>query len=251
MRRTLVLGNWKMNGSRTANAELLQDLVGRLAGFDRADLGICPPFPYIDQLVEALRGSGIACGAQNVALESAGAFTGEVAASMLADLGCVYVIVGHSERRALYGESSADVAKKFAQVQREGMIPVLCVGETLKQRQLGSTVAVVEAQVQAVIDEVGAASFARSAIAYEPVWAIGTGKTASPEQAQEVHASIRALLSAGDSAVGEGLRIIYGGSVKAANAAELFGMADIDGALVGGASLIARQFAGIALAAGD
>lgn len=251
MRRALVLGNWKMNGVRKANAELLEDLLGRLSGFDSADVGVCPPFPYLAQVAEMLQGSKIRYGAQNVAIESAGAYTGEVSASMLADMGCHYVIVGHSERRALYGESSADVAKKFAQVRQDGMTPVLCVGETLNQRQLGSTIAVVEEQVRAVLKEVGIAPFASSAIAYEPLWAIGTGKTATPEQAQEVHASIRGLLLAEDPMVGESLRIIYGGSVKDANAAELFSMADIDGALVGGASLIARQFAGIARAAGD
>ena len=250
MRRGLVLGNWKLNGNRADNEALLCELLVQLDDADQVDIGVCPPFPYLEQAATLLVSSCIAIGAQNVALAQVGAFTGEVSADMLADLGCRYVIVGHSERRALFGETSAMVAKKFARVLQANLTPVLCVGETLAQREAGEALAVVGDQLRAVIDEVGFAALQDSAIAYEPVWAIGTGKTASPAQAQEVHAFLRGLLEAGDEGVANGMRILYGGSVSAATAQELFSMADIDGALVGGASLRAGEFSAIARAAG-
>jgi triosephosphate isomerase len=249
MRRGLVVGNWKMNGSTDANAALLQALRAQLGSFDGADVAVCPPFPYLQQVASLLQGSNIDLGAQNVALEAQGAYTGEVSATMLKDVGCRLVIVGHSERRALYGESSELVAEKFVRAQTEGLTPILCVGETLQQREAGQTLAVVTEQLQRVIDLAGIAALQASALAYEPVWAIGTGKTASPEQAQEVHEHLRSVVAQSDTAVAQGMQILYGGSVKADNAAELFAMADIDGALVGGAALVAQDFAVIAQAA--
>jgi triosephosphate isomerase len=250
MRRGLVLGNWKMNGNCQRSVALLHDLVGRLASFDRADVGLCPPFPYIGQVVDLLADTFLAVGAQSVSAELDGAFTGEVSASMLADVGCRYVLVGHSERRALYGESDALVAQKYARVSEAGMLPVLCVGETLDQREEGAALGVVAAQLHAVLSVCGVDSLLHAAIAYEPVWAIGTGKTASAQQAQEVHAHLRSIVAAQSEAVAERVRILYGGSVKGSNAADLFAMADIDGALVGGASLDADEFSIIARAAG-
>jgi triosephosphate isomerase len=249
MRRGMVVGNWKMNGSLAAIDMLLRDLRAAMADFDSADVAVCPPFAYLPQVAELLQGSNISCGAQNVALEASGAFTGEVAAAMLKDVGCRYVIVGHSERRALYGETSDIVAQKFIQAQGEGLIPIICVGETLAQREAGQTLAVVSEQLQCVIDAAGIGAFEHAALAYEPVWAIGTGKTASPAQAQEVHAHLRELVASSSAEVAQQLRILYGGSVKADNAAELFAEADLDGALVGGASLVAQDFAVISKAA--
>jgi triosephosphate isomerase len=249
MRRGLVVGNWKMNGNSAANVSLLEELLAQVGAFDAADLAVCPPFPYLLQAIEALQGSRIGVGAQNLAQESEGAFTGEVSAAMLKDIGCQYVIVGHSERRAMYGETNEVVAQKFVRAQSEGLTPILCVGETLQQREAGKTLDVVTEQLQSVVSAAGIAAFLQSALAYEPVWAIGTGKTATPEQAQAVHAHLREVLAGSDAGVAQKVQILYGGSVKGDNAAELFAMADIDGALVGGASLVARDFAVIGKAA--
>ena len=247
MRRRLIVANWKMHGSLEKNSALLDVLVHQLSVSDNREFAICPPYVYIPSVATALVGSGIATGAQNVAAEVEGAYTGEVSVSMLADLGCRYVIVGHSERRALYGEDDAVVAEKFVRAQEGGLQPILCVGESLVERQAGQALAVIQRQLQAVIDRVGVVSLARAVIAYEPVWAIGTGETAAPEQAQEVHAFIRGCLAETDSSASE-LTILYGGSVKPDNAAELFAQDDIDGALVGGASLDAAAFAAICMA---
>ncbi len=251
MRARLVAGNWKMHGSRQANAGLLDALLSGLGQRDvrAASCAVCVPFPYLEQVAARLAGSAIAWGAQNVSEHASGAFTGEVAAAMLAEFGCRYVIVGHSERRQFYGETDAQVAKKFVAAQAAGLKPILCVGETLEAREAGRTEVVVAAQLDAALAEAGAAAFARAVIAYEPVWAIGTGKTASAEQAQDVHAFLRGRLAQQDAAVAQGLCILYGGSVKAANAATIFAMPDVDGGLIGGASLVADEFLAIVAAA--
>ena len=246
MRKKLVAGNWKMHGSLAENAALLSALKPALAGVEAV---VCVPFPYLAQAQAELAGSSIAWGAQNVSEQAKGAFTGEVSASMLLDFGCTYVIVGHSERRSLYAESDALVARKYVAAQAAGLTPILCVGESLAERESGVTEAVVSRQLDAVIDAAGVASLARAVIAYEPVWAIGTGKTASPEQAQAVHAFIRGRVAALDASVADQLVIQYGGSVKAANAAELMAQPDIDGGLIGGASLVADEFVAICRAA--
>lgn len=255
VRRPLVAANWKMHGQRAEVGALVQALVGGLATghplTDRVDVLVCPSFVHLTQVGAALTGTDMLLGAQNLHQESQGAFTGEVSAPMLQDVGCRYVLVGHSERRMLYGESDALVAAKFVAAQTAGLVPVLCVGESASQREDGHTAEVVRRQLRAVISQAGAEAFARdisAVIAYEPVWAIGTGQTATPEQAQEVHALIRAEL-AGRGCAADAVRIVYGGSVKAANAAELFEQSDIDGALVGGASLIAAEFLAICRAA--
>jgi len=246
MRKKLVAGNWKMHGSLAENAALLEALKPALAGIEAV---VCVPFPYLAQVQSALTGTSIAWGAQNVSEQAKGAFTGEVSASMLLDFGCKYVIVGHSERRSLYGESDELVAKKYMAAQAAGLTPILCVGESLEERESGVTEAVVARQLDAVINAAGVASLAKAVVAYEPVWAIGTGRTASPEQAQAVHAFMRGKIAALDAAVADGLVIQYGGSVKAANAAELMAQPDIDGGLIGGASLVADEFVAICLAA--
>jgi len=246
MRKKLVAGNWKMHGSLAENAALLEALKPALAGIEAV---VCVPFPYLAQVQSALTGTSIAWGAQNVSEQAKGAFTGEVSASMLLDFGCKYVIVGHSERRSLYGESDELVAKKYMAAQAAGLTPILCVGESLEERESGVTEAVVARQLDAVINAAGVASLAKAVVAYEPVWAIGTGRTASPEQAQAVHAFMRGKLAALDATVADGLVIQYGGSVKAANAAELMVQPDIDGGLIGGASLVADEFVAICLAA--
>jgi triosephosphate isomerase (TIM) len=246
MRKKLVAGNWKMHGSLAENASLLAALKPALAGVDAV---VCVPFPYLAQTQATLAGSSIAWGAQNVSEQAKGAFTGEVSASMLLDFGCRYVIVGHSERRSLYGESDAMVASKYKAAQAAGLIPILCVGESLSERESGVTEAVVARQLDAVIDAAGVGSLSNAVVAYEPVWAIGTGKTATPQQAQAVHAFIRSKIAALDAGVADQLVIQYGGSVKAANAAELMVQPDIDGGLIGGASLVADEFAAICLAA--
>lgn len=248
MRRKLVAGNWKMNGARQGNAALLATLTGGLAGC-ACEVAVCPPFPYLGQVADLLAGSGVALGAQTLSEHASGAFTGEVSAAMLLEFGCRYVLVGHSERRTLFAEGDAQVAAKFAAAQSVGLIPVLCVGETLAQRESGETARVVATQIAAVIDAVGVRALVSSVIAYEPVWAIGTGLTATPAQAQAVHAAIRAQVAALDGEVASGLRILYGGSVKPQNAAELFGQADIDGGLIGGAALVAEDFLAICRAA--
>lgn len=246
MRKKLVAGNWKMNGSLAENAALLAAIKPALAGIEAA---VCVPFPYLAQAQAALAGSSIAWGAQNLSEQAKGAYTGEVSASMLLDFGCRYVIVGHSERRSLYGESDELVAKKYMVAQAAGLTPILCVGESLDERESGVTEQVVARQLDAVIAAAGVTSLAKAVVAYEPVWAIGTGKTASPEQAQAVHAFIRGKIAALDAAVADGLVIQYGGSVKASNAAELMAQPDIDGGLIGGASLVADEFVAICRAA--
>ncbi len=244
MRRKLVAGNWKMHGSLSENEALLSGLLAGVADV-KTDVAVCVPFPYLAQVQSRLQGSSIVWGAQNVSQEAKGAFTGEVSASMLKDFSCGYVIVGHSERRAIYGETDALVADKFAAVQAAGMTPIFCVGETLAEREAGVTEAVVARQMDAVIAKCGVASLARAVVAYEPVWAIGTGVTASPAQAQAVHAFIRAKVRALDATVAEGLVIQYGGSLKPNNAVELLGQPDIDGGLIGGAALNAEDFLAI------
>lgn len=248
MRKKLVAGNWKMNGARESNAALLAALVGGVADC-ACDVAVCPPFPYLGQVADLLAGSKVTLGAQTLSEHAAGAFTGEVAGAMLAEFGCRYVLVGHSERRTLFAECDGQVAAKFAAAQSAGLIPILCVGETLAQRESGETSSVVAAQMAAVLDVVGVKALVSAVVAYEPVWAIGTGLTATPAQAQAVHAAIRAQVAALDAGVAAGLRIMYGGSVKAQNAAELFGQADIDGGLIGGAALVAEDFLAICRAA--
>jgi len=249
MTKPLVAGNWKLNGTHAGIADLVQEIIRRVGDIRGTDVMVCPPFVYLDQVAGLLAGTPILLGAQNLAVQTSGAFTGEVSGLMLRDVGCSQVIVGHSERRALFGETDAVVAAKFVAALEQGLAPVLCVGETLGERESGATMGVIARQVRAVVDAAGIAAFAEAAVAYEPVWAIGTGRTATPEQAQEVHAHIRSLLSAADAKIASDLRILYGGSVKGANAADLFAMNDIDGGLIGGASLDAADFAAICAAA--
>lgn len=249
MRQILVAGNWKMNGDSATNAELVADILAAVPVSDNVRLLLCPPFPYISAVAAQIAGSKVSLGAQNVSEHSGGAHTGEVAAAMLRDIGCSYAIVGHSERRTLYGETSAQVANKFQAVLDVGMTPILCIGETLQEREAGRTNAVTEEQLDAVLGTSGIAAFGSAVIAYEPVWAIGTGKTASPEQAQDVHRHIRAVLEKQDRAVAATVQILYGGSMKGDNAAGLIAMQDIDGGLIGGASLQAADFLAIAGAA--
>ncbi len=234
-----------MNGSLAESRQLVTALRAGMATAvgANATMLLCPPYPYLPPVRDWLQGSAIALGAQNLAdQEGSGAYTGEVSGAMLRDVGCSHVIVGHSERRALYGETNAIVATKFQVAQRAGLTPIVCVGETLEQREAGQTRAVIGTQVTAVVEAAGVAAFAEAVIAYEPVWAIGTGRTATPEQAQEVHAFIRGMIASRDATIAAGLSILYGGSVKGANARNLFAMADIDGGLVGGASLVAADF---------
>ena len=239
-----------MHGGLAANRGLLQGVVAGVKGLVPAvECAVCVPYPYLAQVEQELADTGLFWGAQNLSEQVSGAFTGEVSAAMLKDFGCRYVIVGHSERRALYGEDDGLVAKKFKQALAGGLVPILCVGETLAQRESGQTAEVVAAQLDAVLDAAGVEVFAGAVVAYEPVWAIGTGLTASPAQAQAVHEGIRARLTARNAEVAAGVRVLYGGSVKAGNAAELFAMRDIDGALVGGASLVAEEFVAICRAA--
>ncbi len=248
-RRPLVAGNWKMHGSRTENAKLVAALLNDLPAPATAEVMVCPPAIYLWEVGRLLKGSDVQLGAQSVCAEPGGAFTGEVAAAMLKDVGCTFVIVGHSERRAVYKESDELVARKFVAAQSQGLTPVLCVGETLEERDRDQTIAVIDRQLAAVVGLAGIAAFEQAVVAYEPVWAIGTGKNASPQQAQEVHQHIRAELGTRDARIAAGIRLLYGGSVKAGNAAELFAMADVDGGLVGGASLNAREFIDICKAA--
>lgn len=244
MRRKLVAGNWKMHGSLVENEALLSAVLAGMADV-KAGVAVCAPYPYLAQVQAKLTGSAISWGAQNMSQHSKGAHTGEVSASMLKDFGCHYVIVGHSERRAIYGESDTVVAMKYAAAQAAGLTPILCVGESLEERESGVTESVVGRQLDAVLNASGVHSLAKAVVAYEPVWAIGTGKTATPEQAQAVHAFIREKIRALDAGVAEGLVIQYGGSVKGSNAAELFAQKDIDGGLIGGASLAADDFLAI------
>jgi triosephosphate isomerase (TIM) len=249
MRKYLVAGNWKMNGSSAVNSELCERIVAGLTTADSVKVVVCPPFPYLESTGSKLTGTAVSLGAQNVSECPAGAYTGEVSAGMLKDLGCEYVIVGHSERRAMMHETSEIVAAKFAAALREDLKPILCVGETLEERTQGHTEQLVGEQVRVVLDELGVEAFNAAVIAYEPVWAIGTGKTASPEQAQEVHRYIRSLIAERSAGIADAVQILYGGSVKGGNAAALFAMQDIDGGLIGGASLDAAEFLAIADAA--
>ena len=245
MRRKLVAGNWKMVGGLVQNQALLSAVAAGITKISGMDCAVCVPFPYLAQVQQLLRSTPVKWGAQDVHQLEKGAYTGEVSASMLCDFACHYVIVGHSERRSLYGESSQLVAEKFAAAQKAGLTPILCIGETLAQREDGTTEKVVAEQLDAVIKLLGVQSLPKAVLAYEPVWAIGTGKTATPQQAQAVHAFIRQRIAALDEKIAQDLLVLYGGSVKAANAAELFAMADIDGGLIGGASLDAEEFLAI------
>jgi triosephosphate isomerase (TIM) len=242
MRIPLVAGNWKMHGDRVTNRALLDQIVSGMAGLEGVECAVCVPFPYLGEVAAELANTRLGWGAQNLSEHARGAFTGEVSAPMLAEFHCRYVLAGHSERRQLFGETDAVVAAKYAAVQAQGMKPILCVGETLAQRDAGQTEEVVGRQLQAVLDLHGRKSLANAVLAYEPVWAIGTGRTASPEQAQAVHAFLR-------TRVLPETRILYGGSVKPENAAALFAMQDVDGGLIGGASLVAGDFLAIARAA--
>jgi triosephosphate isomerase len=246
----MVAGNWKMNGSQAEAAALLDSVQQGMAAVKQAEVVVCPPFILIPAVATRLKGSRIAWGGQNLDVNKSGAFTGEVSGPMLKDFGCTYVIVGHSERRALYGETDQVVAQKFKAAQTAGLVPILCVGETLDEREANATETVVARQLDAVLALTGIESLANAVVAYEPVWAIGTGKTATPQQAQDVHKFIRAKLAGRSAAVAQGLRLLYGGSVKGANAQELFGQPDIDGGLIGGASLNAADFLAICRAAG-
>jgi triosephosphate isomerase len=249
MRRKLVVGNWKMYGRLARNQELLNTILAGVRDMNKADYGVCVPYPYLAQAQSLLQGSNVAWGAQNLSREDEGAFTGEVASGMLIDFGCHYAIVGHSERRGLYLESNETISAKFDAAIKAELKPILCVGETLTERESDITEKVVAAQLDAVLNRAGAQALSNAVIAYEPVWAIGTGKTATPQQAQAVHAFIRQRVAQHDSQVAQSLCILYGGSVRAANAVELFGMPDIDGGLIGGASLVAEEFVAICRAA--
>lgn len=251
MRKPFVAGNWKMHGSKASILDLVTGLNAQSAELGNVDVAICPPAIYIDYANRTLSGNGIAVGAQNMAEEPLqGAFTGETSVAMLKDLGCEYVILGHSERRAIYGETDPEISQKVKVALAAGVTPILCVGETLEERESGVMEDVIATQLDAVLDLVGIQAFSGVVIAYEPVWAIGTGVTASPAQAQEVHAFIRSKLAGLDSAIAEKVIIQYGGSVKPDNAKELFGQTDIDGGLIGGASLNANDFIAICKAAG-
>lgn len=237
-----------MHGSLAVNAELLAGVKAGVAGMS-ADIAVCVPYPYLEQVRQALTGSNVAWGAQDVSEHVQGAYTGEVSAAMLGEFGCRYVLVGHSERRSYYEDTDAVVAAKYEAALRTGLIPVLCVGETLDEREKNITAEVVVRQLDAAISRCGAGSLAKAVVAYEPVWAIGTGRTASPEQAQEVHALIRDRIAKEDASVAAGVRILYGGSMKPGNAKELMAQPDIDGGLIGGAALVAADFAAICAAA--
>lgn len=243
MRTPLIAGNWKMNGSLQSVIELVEGIKAGEAG--KAQLAVCPPAIYLMKVGGMLDGSGIVLGAQNVCDRETGAFTGEISASMLKESGCLYAIVGHSERRALYQESDELVARRFAMAAASGLVPILCIGETLEQREKGVTEAVVSRQLDAVIEQQGVSVIGKAVIAYEPVWAIGTGKVATPEQAQAVHEFIREKLATLDAGVADKVQILYGGSMNPANAGELLSKPDIDGGLIGGASLKAADFLAI------
>ena len=243
MRRSFVAGNWKMNGSR----EFARDLANGVKGLEEMaqtiDIAICPPYIYLPEVAAVLNQSAVAFGAQDLSVHAEGAYTGDISASMLLDVGCKYVIVGHSERRAGHGESDTVVAQKAAVARKAGLIPIICVGELLEERESGDTEKVIARQIDALLAlEEGVSLLGHSVIAYEPVWAIGTGKTATPDQAQDVHAFVHQRIAAQDAGIADKLQILYGGSVKANNAKELFAMADIDGGLIGGASLVLNDF---------
>ncbi|MDO8037659.1 triose-phosphate isomerase [Janthinobacterium sp. SUN137] len=248
MRRKLVVGNWKMNGSRTSNAVLLSEIVAGLAASGAAS-AVCVPAPYLAQCQAQLAGTALGWGAQDVSAHASGAYTGEISAAMLQDFGCGYVVIGHSERRAYHGESDAQVAAKTVAALAAGITPIVCIGETLAQREAGQTNAVVAQQLGAVLAAIGDDDVAKLVLAYEPVWAIGTGKTATPQMAQDVHQVLRAQLVAKNAVAAAGVQILYGGSMKPENAKELMAMPDIDGGLIGGAALKAADFLAIIHAA--
>ncbi|MEO7916708.1 MAG: triose-phosphate isomerase [Dokdonella sp.] len=247
MRRMMVAGNWKMHGSRARAEALLSGIADAAKG--TIDVAVFPPAVYLAELIGRYRDSGVLFGAQDVSAHAEGAYTGELSATMLRDIGCTHVLVGHSERRQYHGESNQQVAEKFVAAQGAGLVPILCVGESLEQRDAAQTERVIAEQLAAVIGHAGIAAFANALLAYEPVWAIGTGRTATPAQAQQIHASIRDIFAKEDVKLSSSLRILYGGSVKASNASELFAEADVDGGLVGGASLVASDFVAICAAA--
>lgn len=249
MRTPLVAGNWKMHGSRHANGELVRAVAAGVRAGLPCEVLVCPPFVYLSDVIAEAGDAALAVGAQNLSHEASGAFTGEVSGAMLADCGVSHVLVGHSERRALYGEDDALVAAKFLAAEAAGLAPVLCVGETLEEREAGRTESVVSRQLDAVIAAAGISALSRAVLAYEPVWAIGTGRTATPEQAQAVHTFLRGKIASIDARIADSLRILYGGSVKAENATTLFSQPDVDGGLVGGASLKAEEFLNICRAA--
>ena len=248
MRRKLVVGNWKMNGSRTSNAVLLSEIVAGLAASGAAS-AVCVPAPYLAQCQAQLAGTALGWGAQDVSAHASGAYTGEISTAMLQDFGCGYVVIGHSERRAYHGESDAQVAAKTVAALAAGITPIVCIGETLAQREAGQTDAVVAQQLGAVLAAISADDVAKLVLAYEPVWAIGTGKTATPQMAQDVHQVLRAQLAAKNAVAAAGVQILYGGSMKPENAKELMAMPDIDGGLIGGAALKAADFLAIIHAA--
>src|SRR5215475_6086683 len=245
MRRPIVVGNWKMHGSRAENARLIEELGAHYPRNPAADCVVCPPLVYLQEVGRLLRDTPIRLGAQDVCADTQGAFTGEVSAAMLKDVGCEYAIVGHSERRLLYRESDQLIARKFAAAHAKALIPILCVGEQLADREASRTEEVIGRQLDVVLELCGPEVLGHGVVAYEPVWAIGTGRNATPQQAQDVHAFIRARIAARDGRIGADTRILYGGSVKAGNAAELFAMPDVDGGLIGGASLKADEFLAI------
>ena len=249
-RRPMVAGNWKMHGSTTFTDELVTAVATGTASMNGIDSLVCPPYPYLVAAVNKAAESGLAVGAQNICEQTEqGAYTGEINGAMLSDVGCRYALVGHSERREYYAENDQRVAEKYVATQTAGLTPVLCIGETQAEREAGQTEAVLSRQLRAVIELAGIASFAKAVVAYEPVWAIGTGLTASPQQAQDTHAFIRGLLAEEDATIARDLRLLYGGSVKPGNASELFGCADVDGGLIGGAELDAESFIAICAAA--
>ncbi|MEX0584826.1 MAG: triose-phosphate isomerase [Natronospirillum sp.] len=250
MRKPFIAANWKMNGTRAEVAALVSGFKQKVKA-DGIDVAVFAPYVFLGELQTQLAGSGIALGGQNAHIAASGAFTGEISLGMLQEFGCQYVLVGHSERRTLFNETDDVVADKVAAALEAGVTPMLCIGETLQERELGITMDVCRRQLQVVLDAVGVAGFRKMVVAYEPVWAFGTGKTASPEQAQQVHADLRAFLAEADADMAAKLQLLYGGSMKAANAAELLAMDDIDGGLVGGASLIVDEFVGICDAAGS
>ncbi|MEH6648584.1 MAG: triose-phosphate isomerase [Motiliproteus sp.] len=249
MRQPLVAGNWKMNGSSASISELMAALKPEVSNLRGVDVAVCPPAAYLDRVASLVGDSGIGLGAQAASEFDHGAYTGETSVAMLKELGCRYVLLGHSERRALFAETDQQVAAKYLAAKQGGLVPVLCVGETLDQRERGQAESVIAAQLNAVIDAHGVESLQGAVVAYEPVWAIGTGKTASPEQAQQIHSAIRQLVAQKSPSVANQLVILYGGSVNSGNAESLFSMADIDGGLVGGASLKADEFIAICRAA--
>lgn len=248
-RRPLVVGNWKMNGTRASSQKLLAEIIAGLPADCETDVGVCPPSVFIPEVAAAASGKAVRVGSQNIADQDEGAYTGEISGPMLKEFNVSLAIVGHSERRAIYGETDALVAARYAKAIAHGLTPILCVGETLEERESNRTFEVIDTQLKAVLDLCGVESLKKAVIAYEPVWAIGTGRTASTEQAQEVHAYIRQKIAALDATVAAGLQILYGGSVKADNAQALFSQPDVDGGLIGGASLDAKSFLAICTAA--